>query len=171
MTRHAVVHGEAGLERDNSSLALRANTPVGSLCKPFWLRPGPTETSLRQKFMAARHALVCHRIRASLEGRELGRRVTFGAPFCGFGPAQQQVVRAQQAPDSLCTPLPCSQGSSTCQSPYCLNQLGCQSYLWRTYAALTAPFQKHARLHLARSTYRCSDTGYPQSTVARIRSL
>ena len=124
MTRHAAVHREAGLEGENSSLALRASTPVGSLCKPFWLRPGPTETSLRQKSMAARHALVCNRIRASLEGRELGRRVTYGAPFRGFGPAQQQVVRAQQAPDSLCTPLPCSQGSSTCQSPLSLPDLG-----------------------------------------------
>ena len=56
-----------------------------------------------------------------LERRDLGRRVTHGAPF-EVKPAQQsQTVRTQQAPDSLCTPL-LQLGSSTSQSPLHLFQ-------------------------------------------------
>ena len=44
-----------------------------------------------------------------LKGREIGWRVTCGASMFRLGPCNTLPgVHAQQAPDSLCTPLPCS---------------------------------------------------------------
>ena len=55
---------------------------------------------------------------SSFVGRDLGRRATYGVFVTVGARLAHACAAAQQAPDSLWTPLPCSQGSSTSQSPF-----------------------------------------------------
>ena len=109
VTRHTAVHGEAGLEGDNSSFAHAQALQWGACVGHFGRHQGRQRQVSGNNSWSSAMLWFVTESELLLKGREIGWRVTCGASMFRLGPCNTLPgVHAQQAPDSLCTPLPCS---------------------------------------------------------------